>query len=164
MDELFKAIVKIIQKMGLIGRIAAVPTGLIMIIIGLRIWNMGEPNTNFVQILNDNIEKRVVLTGIIFVVVGSASLIAQSNLIAKTQMAFIDSLEGKISPEQIESLRCNVISQRLLVDINSLLGPSFNEFLEWAKQGGIIRDDCMNAIKQAREKFIDQKQNNKKKN
>ncbi len=155
--DLFKRVVNQVKSLGLIGRIAGVPAGLVLMAYGLKIWNLLEEGVSISQLFNENIDNYSVRIGCFFFIICSAALVSQSNIIVSSERRFIESLRGKIPDSQIRRLLYEVITQKLAIDISILLTTEFEAFTKWALENNRITEDCAKSIQEAREDFLGQK-------
>ena len=155
-DDLFERVVNKVKSLGLIGRIAGVPAGLVLMAYGLKVWNLSE-DVSISQLFNTNVDSFSVRIGCLFFIICSAALVSQLNIIVLSEMRFIETLRGKIPNSQITRLRYEVITQKLAVDISILLKTEFEALIQWALENNRITEDCAKSIQEAREYFLGQK-------
>ena len=154
--NLYKRIVDRIKSLGLIGRIAGIPTGLVLMAYGLKIWNVLEEDISISQLLNENVNNYSVRIGCFFFIICSAALISQSNIIVSSERRFIESLRGSIPNSQRKRLLYEIIAQKLAIDVKILLKTELEDFIKWALKNNRITEKFAKSIQEAREDFLSQ--------
>lgn len=152
--DLFKRVVNQVKSLGLIGRIAGVPAGLVLMAYGLKIWNLLEEGVSISQLFNENVDNYSVRIGCFFFIICSAALVSQSNIIVSSERRFVESLRGKIPNSRITRLLYEIAAQKLVIDVSILLTTEFEAFMKWASENNRITEDCAKSIQEAREDFL----------